>query len=234
MATSYTFVLCIPVSVTYPQTPILVAEFSQYGSSIGYSGITACNNIAELIDEIFLNVYAPNYGGSWTISTQSDGSFYTHTIQYTGLTSDPEPTSGQLIGFYVTLNPSPSSHFGYVLQDCPAEPTTCDTCKQVTVKACQASYTLTTGLTPATTYTVALHAGNGNTYTQEVTTDGSGNITIDAAAVDFPEGFWVPESGGYVLKVYPNNDLDTPEDLTIDAVVYTCIQLNFTYVTTTT
>jgi len=102
------------------------------------------------------------------------------------------------------------------------------------VKACQASYTLTTGLTPATTYTVALHAGNGNTYTQEVTTDGSGNITIDAAAVDFPEGFWVPESGGYVLKVYPNNDLDTPEDLTIDAVVYTCIQLNFTYVTTTT
>lgn len=189
---------------------------------------TSANNLV-LIDKIMTALIAV-YGGTYNVeSVSTEAGDRISIIQWNGATIPA--VNGNLMSCLLT-------NIQYVIHVYPGsatvEPTTCDTCKQVMLKACQASYTLTTGLTPATTYTVALHAGNGNTYTQEVTTDGSGNITIDAAAEDFPEGFWVPESGGYVLKVYPNDDLDTPEDLTIDAVVYTCIQLNFTYVTTTT
>lgn len=189
---------------------------------------TSANNLV-LIDKIMTALIAV-YGGTYNVeSVSTEAGDRISIIQWNGATLPA--VNGNLISFILTA-------IEYVIHVYPGsatvEPTTCDTCKQVTVKACQASYTITTGLTPATTYTAALHAGNGNTYTQEVTTDGSGNITIDTTATGFPDGLFTPESGGYILKVYPDADLGTPEDLTIGAVVYTCIQLNFTYVTTTT
>ena len=125
------------------------------------------------------------------------------------------------------FTPTTQTNIVYGLGIYPPTITVCDTCQQLTVKACETQYELTTGLTPATLYTVALHAANGNTYLQEITSDANGDITIDAAL--FPEGAFVPESGGYIVKVYADDSLGTPLTITVGLTQYTCINLNFTY-----
>lgn len=152
----------------------------------------------------------------WQVNIEGTCSGVNHAIAFASEYLFNRTTSSNII-YGLVLNPT----------------ITCDTCQPLTVKACQTSYTLTTGLTPATIYTVALQAVNGNTYTQEVTSDGSGNITIDTTATGFPDGLFTPESGGYILKVYANSSMTTPLTIKVGLMEYTCINLNFTYVTTT-
>lgn len=112
--------------------------------------------------------------------------------------------------------------------------TECDVCYEIQKQSCQSTYTFQLDLTPATTYTVAFYANNGNIYTQEVEAGGDGELVVDATAPEFPEGFFIPESGGYVVKVFTDTDLATVVPFVIGSNQYQCIQLSFAYVTTTT
>ena len=110
--------------------------------------------------------------------------------------------------------------------------TACPDCLEKNFAACAASYTITTGLTAATEYMVVLTDVNEIRYTQLITTDGSGNLTIDTT--DFPAGAFTPEFGGFTMEVYSDSELTTPVDITVGSLTYGCVKLRFQHTVTTT
>jgi regulatory protein YycH of two-component signal transduction system YycFG len=123
---------------------------------------------------------------------------------------------------------------GYSLQliATDAQVTACPDCLEKTLSACEASYTITAGLTADTDYTVVLTDRNEIRYTQLVTSDGDGDLTIDTT--DFPTGAFTPEFGGFTMVVYSDVELTTPVEITSRAHTYGCVQLFFQYTVTTT
>ena len=103
-----------------------------------------------------------------------------------------------------------------------------------TFVACEDSYTFEAGLTPSTVYYVVIENNRNKRYVQQVTTDGSGDFSIDATAPEFPVGFFIPEQFKYTLKVYSNSTLMNQEDITIGTTIYNCITLGFVNTVTTT
>lgn len=123
---------------------------------------------------------------------------------------------------------------GYSLQliDSGSLPVACPDCQEKNFSACEASYTITAGLTADTEYTVVLTDRNEVRYTQLVTTDGSGNLTIDTT--DFPTGAFTPEFGGFTMVVYTDTEMTDPVDITAGGYTYGCVKLNFQHTVTTT
>jgi hypothetical protein len=124
-------------------------------------------------------------------------------------------------------------YFQYV-DDTPSDLTICDECRNITLQACSDSYKIVAGLTPATNYFVTIQDRNNDLYIQEITSDGNGDVTIDATSPEFPAGFWLTESGNKVIKIYSDEALTEIEDITVDTTVYSCVLLNLQYYYTTT
>jgi len=123
--------------------------------------------------------------------------------------------------------------FQYVSNN-PEDLTICDECRNITLQACAESYKIVAGLTPATNYFVTIQDRNNDLYIQEITSDGNGDVTIDATSPEFPAGFWLTESGNKVIKIYSDEALTEIQDITVDTTVYSCVLLNLQYYYTTT
>lgn len=113
-------------------------------------------------------------------------------------------------------------------------PIACDECNDKVFAACEASYKIIAGLDAGTTYTVILTDRNEVRYTQDVVADGSGDLTIDAAAAEFPLGAFTPEFGGFTVEVYTDASLATKVSLVDGVYSYGCVQLSFQHTVTTT
>lgn len=111
-------------------------------------------------------------------------------------------------------------------------PVACDKCQEVVFSACQASYTIIAGLGSGTDYTVVLTDRNNVRYTQLITADTSGDLTIDTT--DIPSSLFTPESGGFLVEVYEDAELTTKATITSGYYTYGCIQLSFQHTVTTT
>ncbi len=116
----------------------------------------------------------------------------------------------------------------------PTDLTICDECLDVTYQACVDTYKIVAGLDLATDYYVAIEDRNGDVYTQLITSDSNGDLTIDATAPEFPVGFWLAESGNKVVKFYSDEELTEVVSITVGPAVYTCVQMNLQYRYTTT
>jgi len=113
-------------------------------------------------------------------------------------------------------------------------PVICDTCERLTLPACDVLYSIVAGLEGNTEYFVSMEDMFNRMYTQSVTTDANGDFSIDASATEFPAGFFTPEAGGLTIKVFLDEELTDQQDIVNNGTQYTCIQLAFQYVVTTT
>lgn len=116
----------------------------------------------------------------------------------------------------------------------PADLTICTECRQSRQQACADTYLITAGLTEGDTYYVTITDRNNNLYIQSIVADVDGNLTIDALSSEFPNGFWLSESGTKSIIVYEDIDRTIVADLTVGANVYTCMILTLQYIYTTT
>lgn len=168
-----------------------------------------------------------NVGEEYTItwvfpSVRDWGVSGTATTNAFSIKADTDLGSGQFVNF---------STFDLVEE---AEPTVCPTCYEINKSACEDSYTFVAGLTPSTVYYVVIENNRNKRYVQQVTTDGSGDFSIDASAPEFPIGFFIPEQFKYTIKVYSNSTLMNQEDITVGSTIYKCITLGFVNTVTTT
>ena len=116
----------------------------------------------------------------------------------------------------------------------PADLTICTECRQSRQQACADTYLITAGLTEGDTYYVTITDRNNNLYIQSIVADVDGNLTIDALSSEFPNGFWLSESGTKSIIVYEDVNRTIVADLTVGANVYTCMILTLQYIYTTT
>lgn len=169
--------------------------------------------------------------GTFAYSLEVVGSNNVYTLEFLIDDSQSLPT---FVGF-IDDNTNQYSFPIYVVPDCPpAETTVCPTCYEINKSACEDSYTFEAGLTPSTVYYVVIENNRNKRYVQQVTTDGSGDFSIDATAPEFPIGFFIPEQFKYTIKVYSNSTLMNQEDITIGTTIYNCITLGFVNTVTTT
>jgi len=97
----------------------------------------------------------------------------------------------------------------------------CDSCLTASVSWCE-NIAFTTGLTANHAYNVQVTNHFGQIYQQTVTTDGSGNITLNISL--FPTQFFNPYSGIFTLIVYTTAGVEV--DITKDGVQYPCISFD--------
>lgn len=103
--------------------------------------------------------------------------------------------------------------------------TFCSTCYPLSGVACGSSLDLTAGLSPLTVYYVWVKDRFDKRYVQEVTTDGSGDLTLDLTA--FPDGLFASYTGSFIITVSTSETEDTEEEVTIGTVDYTCYIVDF-------
>lgn len=228
MANNYTLQFIVPDTATF-DTERTYLDFWQLSGGIGgYGGIdTGFLTLAEL----YFDALCTTFSGEYTITSVQDGENTIYTVALT-LNQDLD-----VLGEYVTVaffSDEGATIAGFQIASTESEATPCDVCYSIQRPGCQTSYTLELDLTPATTYTVAFYSNNGNVYTQQVEAGGDGELVIDASAPEFPEGFFIPESGGYTVKIFTDTDLVDVVPFTVGANQYQCIQLSFQYVVTTT
>ena len=101
----------------------------------------------------------------------------------------------------------------------------CDLCYKIERPSCQDEITIVAGLAPTTEYTLFIRDKFDHDFTQAITTDSSGDITIDMT--EFPEGMFTEFSGSYELSVSTEDLYSTHEPLTIGGVEYPCAILDF-------
>ena len=230
-------IIKIPVSATFnnvsPAIPPVVVSFGisdTYVSTITFpvSPLTQ-NGLIAYIGSTLQFTYG--ISGTYSSSLEVIGSNNVYTVEF--LIDDT-----QLLPTFVGFRDDNGNQYSfpfYVVPDCPpAETTVCPTCYEINKSACEDSYTFEAGLTPSTVYYVVIENNRNKRYVQQVTTDGSGDFTIDATAPEFPVGFFIPEQFKYTLKVYSNSTLMNQEDITIGTTIYQCITLGFVNTVTTT
>lgn len=204
------------------------------GYQMSYSPVTA-SSASDLVNTIGLYyTLVFGYGGTWTYTNVGE----IFTITWVDPTVDfiNTPIYGNTFAF--TSDTDTTANYGFgtlnIVQDCPTETIVCPTCYEINKSACEDSYTFVAGLTPSTVYYVVIENNRNKQYVQQVTTDGSGDFSIDATAPEFPIGFFIPEQFKYTIKVYSNSTLMNQEDITIGSTIYTCITLGFVNTVTTT
>ena len=101
----------------------------------------------------------------------------------------------------------------------------CEDCHEQIGISCYGFINLITGVTANTAYTVFIEDKHGAFYTQSVTSDVSGDVSIDTSTLE--EGLFHAHSGNYKVTVSTNALVSTEETLTIEGDAYTCIQLKF-------
>lgn len=230
--------ITLPTTATFVNTTnvrVSLAVNNQYSPTI--LTIPSPQTQAEFITYIgFLFSSAFGLGGNWSYTTTVVGSNNVYEITYvisdTDISLFGEPT---FIGIRDDNNDQYSAAVFMACEVCPTvETTTCPTCQEINRSACEDSYTFVAGLTPSTVYYVVIENNRNKRYVQQVTTDGSGDFSIDASAPEFPIGFFIPEQFKYTIKVYSDSMLINQQDLTVGSTIYTCITLGFINTVTTT
>ncbi len=227
MATSYSLTIKLPTTSTF--TACNYGTYFEFSNGSGGAFSTVDLALADVKSSL-----EGQYGGNFTWTSAVVGSNTVYTISYVDLTTDPlNDVSGDLIAISISDDAS-SNFFGRFVPEDNTVIVQCDTCYELIKTACEDSYVFALDLVAGTDYTVAFIANNGNTYIQTITADGSGQLEVDATAEDFPPGFFTPDTGGYTVKIFTDIDLETVVPFTIGSNEYTCIQLGFQYVVTTT
>lgn len=219
------------ISSFYNWTP------SEGGFNIQYFGYTAAS-ITDVLDYLGTIYIAAFTNSTWTYSVDANNVWTilfetTDTIDWNN-----EGIVGNDLQIFAYAPDSANNLAGqYGIFELVTEPTTltvCPTCYEINKSACEDSYTFVAGLTPSTVYYVVIENNRNKQYVQQVTTDGSGDFSIDATAPEFPIGFFIPEQFKYTIKVYSTSTLMNQEDITIGTTIYTCITLGFVNTVTTT
>lgn len=175
-------------------------------------------SLVEALDNLVLSIAIPI---TYTLNV---GATTTEIIFTQNTSVSPFPVA---IGLATDQTPYVYAPFIEAVQVTPL--VTCETCAKITKLACQTSYNFKAQLTPNTNYWVALSNNKNKTYSAQITSDSIGGLTIDATAIEFPEGMWIPESGIYTMRVYSDAEMTTQELFTFDTTGYYCIELSFTY-----
>lgn len=106
-----------------------------------------------------------------------------------------------------------------------AEVELCTACQELTLQACQDTYTITAGLTADTDYVAAISWGTDREYVQDVTSDGVGDIVIETS--ELPEGFTTPEHSPAQLEI--RNAAGEVQNITSGSQAFPCVNMNFIY-----
>ena len=204
--------------------------------NISYFTYTAASitDVLDYLGTIYIGAF-PN--STWTYSVDANN-IWTITFETSDITNwDIQTTQGdfQIFAFASDFPTNQSSGYGiFELVTEPTETIVCPTCQDITKSACEDEYTFVAGLTPSTVYYVVIENNRNKRYVQQVTTDGSGNFTIDTTAPEFPIGFSIPEQFKYTIKVYSDSTLMLQQDITVGSIIYQCITLGFVNTVTTT
>lgn len=239
MAT-YKAVITIPDELTFQNDSALgVVVINNSGYEMNYQSATA-NSATELLELLFTYYTAvflfPEPYGTWSVSNVGDE----YTITWVFPTERDWQVSGSSVTNAFSIKADTEGGGGgqfvnFATFDLVDEAlTVCPTCYEITKSACEDSYTFVAGLTPSTVYYVVIENNRNKRYVQQVTTDGSGDFSIDASAPEFPIGFFIPEQFKYTIKVYSNSTLMNQEDITVGSTIYQCITLGFVNTVTTT
>ena len=102
----------------------------------------------------------------------------------------------------------------------------CDLCYELIVSGCQDTYSLPTGLTAGTTYTMSIEDGHGKVFTMSGSPTAQDEFNVSPSA--FPEGMFNPYSGSYEITFTEDGEL---QDLTIEGNTYPCILMKIKDVT---
>ena len=238
MAT-YQAVITIPDGTTFlndSELGVLVLTGLNYQMITNPATANSATELLELLFVYYTAIYFfPPPTGTWTVTNV--GEVYTITWVLPSVIDwgNGGPTNAfTILGDTQGESGQYYSYSYFDLIDTPAETTVCPTCYEINKSACEDSYTFVAGLTPSTVYYVVIENNRNKQYVQQVTTDGSGDFSIDATAPEFPIGFFIPEQFKYTLKVYSNSTLMNQEDITIGSTIYTCITLGFVNTVTTT
>jgi hypothetical protein len=232
MANNYSAVITIPLA---QEALFIEGNYAIYGQVGVVTTGTVSFTLIELFDRIVVAAEG-EWGGDLAYVRTTDATNAYYTFTWSGIT----PT---LLGFpqlfianlYIAGEPQAVIRSGAICLNCPeVDLTICDECRSITLEACADSYKIVAGLTPATSYFVTIQDRNNDLYIQEITSDGNGDVTIDATSPEFPAGFWLTESGNKVIKIYADASLEQIEDITVDTTVYSCVLLNLQYYYTTT
>jgi hypothetical protein len=232
MANNYSAVITIPLA---QEALFIEGNYVIYGQFGLVTTATVSPTLIELFDRIVVAAEG-EWGGSLSYVITNDGTNSYYTFTWSGIT----PTSNGfpqlfLANLGIAGEPTFLPFTGAICLNCPeVDLTICDECRNITLEACADSYKIVAGLTPATNYFVTIQDRNNDLYIQEITSDGNGDVTIDATSPEFPAGFWLTESGNKVIRIYADASLEQPEDITVDTTVYSCVLLNLQYYYTTT
>lgn len=206
--------------------------------AISYFPYTAASitDVLDYLGTIYISLF-PN--STWTYSVDANNVWTiifettdeTNWYSYLGTVL----SDYQIFAYQSDLKDNTYAQYGiFELVTEPTTLTVCPTCYEINKSACEDSYTFVAGLTPSTVYYVVIENNRNKQYVQQVTTDGSGDFSIDATAHEFPIGFFIPEQFKYTLKVYSNSTLMNQQDITIGTTIYQCITLGFVNTVTTT
>jgi hypothetical protein len=199
-----------------------------------YSGVVFLTP-TDLFNSIVV-AFEAEWGGDLTYVRTTDATYAYYT--FTWVNATPSILYGSPISFSIGIRLQTTEQVVYSAGFCSPCPevdlTICDECRNITLQACADSYKIVAGLTPFTNYFVTIHDRNNDLYIQEITSDGNGDVTIDATSPEFPAGFWLTESGNKVIIIYSDEALTEIEDITVDTTVYSCVLLNLQYYYTTT
>lgn len=102
----------------------------------------------------------------------------------------------------------------------------CLDCYDLNLKACQDEYDIATGLDPTTAYVAVFTDRTQKEYVQDVTTDGSGDMTVSME--NMPLGFATPEHSPLQFTVRETED-SADEMLTVETIRRPCIRIMFVY-----
>jgi len=100
----------------------------------------------------------------------------------------------------------------------------CSECYVLSAVTCYGSVKLPVSLTANHAYHVFLEDMHGHLYHQAVTSDSSGNITVDLNAIDREFNAF---SGSFDITISTSATTNTAESFTISATAYNCIRLSF-------
>lgn len=217
------------LSLTIPTAITIQTWAYNLTCSTGFNGAGA-TSFEDAIIQLKATIEG-NFGGTLTYTITTEGSNSIGDLSWTG---DLEVGACFALSFYVLDNASETYAAAFYIPETVTTTTTCPTCQEINRSACEDSYTFVAGLTPSTVYYVVIENNRNKRYVQQVTTDGSGDFSIDAAAPEFPIGFFIPEQFKYTIKVYSDSMLINQQDLTVGSTIYTCITLGFINTVTTT
>lgn len=97
----------------------------------------------------------------------------------------------------------------------------CSTCFKTSIPACTDEILIKLGLEADTPYLLRITDQVPSKTELEITSDGSGYLTIDTD--DLPDGFLNPFTGSFTIEIFTAAGLT--QAFTVDTVDYTCLQV---------